>query len=34
MYQVECNVYYIGHVERMRMDVCDLEKTKVILGMP
>ena len=33
IYQVECNVYYKGHVERMRIDVCDLEKTKVILGM-
>jgi len=26
-------VYYKGYVERMRMDVCDLEKTEVILGM-
>jgi len=33
-YQVKCNVYYKGHIERMRMDVCDLGKTKVILGMP
>jgi len=33
-YQVECNVFYKGHVERMRMDVCDLGKTEVILGMP
>jgi len=33
MYQVECNVYYKGHVERMRMDVCDLGKTEVILGI-
>ena len=33
-YQVEANVYYKGHVERMRMDVCDLGKTEVILGMP
>jgi len=33
-YQVEVNMYYKGHVERMRMDVCDLGKTKVILGMP
>ena len=33
-YQVECNVFYKGHVERMRMDVCDLEKTEVILEMP
>ena len=33
-HQVECNVYYKGHIERMRIDVCDLGKTKVILGMP
>jgi len=33
-YQVEVNVYYKSHVERMRMDVCDLGKTEVILGMP
>jgi len=33
-HQVEANVYYKGHVERMRMDMCDLEKTDVILGMP
>ena len=34
MYQVECNVFYKGHVERMRMDVCDLGKTEVILEIP
>jgi len=33
-HQVECNVFYKGYVERMRMDVCDLGKTEVILGMP
>ena len=27
-------MYYKGHVERMKMDICDLEKTEVILGMP
>jgi len=32
-YQVKTNVYYKGYVERMRMDVCDLGKTKVILGI-
>jgi len=31
---VEVNVYYKNHVERMRMDVCDLERIDVILGMP
>jgi len=34
MYQVECNVYYKGHIERIRIDVCNLGKTEVILGMP
>jgi len=33
-HQVECNVFYKGHVERMRMNVCDLGKTEVILDMP
>ena len=33
-YQVEVNVYYKSYVERMRIDICDLERTEVILGMP
>ena len=33
-HQVEANVYYKGHVERVRMDVYNLGKTEVILGMP
>jgi len=33
-HQVECNVFYKGHMKRMRMDICDLGKTEVILGMP
>ena len=33
-HEIECNVYYKGHVERMRLDVCDLGRTEVILGMP
>jgi len=33
-HEVEVNLYFKGHVERVRMDVCDLEKTEVILGMP
>jgi len=32
-HQVECNVFYKGHMEKMRIDVCNLGKTKVILGM-
>jgi len=34
IYQVECNVYYKGYIERIKMDVCDLKKTEIILGMP
>ena len=33
-HQVETNVYYKDHVERIRMDGCDLGKMEVILGMP
>jgi len=33
-HQVECNIFFKGHVERARMDVCNLGKMKVILGMP
>ena len=32
-HQVEANVYYKGHVERMRIGVCNLEKTDIILGI-
>jgi len=34
IYEVEVNVYYKSHVERMRMDICDLGRTEVLLGMP
>ena len=34
LHEVEVNMYFKGHVERMRMDVCNLGKTEVILGMP
>ena len=33
-YQVEVNMYYKDHVERIRMDVYGLERTDIILGMP
>jgi len=33
-HEVEVNLYFKGHVERVRMDVCNLGKTEVILGMP
>jgi len=32
-HQVEVNMYYKNHIERMKMDMCDLGKTGVILGM-
>ena len=34
IHQVEANIYYKGHVERMRMDMCNLGKTNIILGIP
>jgi len=33
-YQVEYNMFFKGYVERVRMDICNLGKTEVILGMP
>jgi len=33
-HKIECNMYFKGHVERMRLDVCDLGRMEVILGMP
>jgi len=32
-HQVGCNMFFKGHIERVRMDVCNLGKTEVILGM-
>ena len=33
-YQVEVNVYYKSYIKKMRMDVYNLRKTDIILGMP
>ena len=33
-HELEYNVFYRGHHERLRMDVCNLGRTKMILGMP
>ena len=33
-HQVECNMFFKGHVERARIDICNLGKIEVILGMP
>ena len=33
-HKVEVNIFYKGHVERVQMDVYELGKTDIILGMP
>jgi len=33
MHQIKVNVYYKSYIKRMRMDICDLGRTEVILGM-
>ena len=33
-HEIECNVYYNGHQERIKFDVCNLGRTNMILGMP
>ena len=32
-HQVECNMFFKGHIKRVQMDVCNLGKTEVILGI-
>jgi len=32
-YQVEVNMFYKNYIERIKIDMCNLEKTEVILGM-
>jgi len=32
-HEVEVNIFYKGHVKKVQMDVCELGKTDVILGM-
>ena len=34
IHQIEVNIYYKNYIERMRIDVYDLGKTEIILGMP
>ena len=34
MHQVECNMFFKRHIERVRIDMCNLGKMEVILGMP
>jgi len=33
MHEVEVNVYYKSYVERMKIDICNLGRTEVILGI-
>jgi len=33
-HEMKVNLYYRGHIERVRMDVCKLGKTDIILGIP
>ena len=33
-HQVECNMFFKGHIERTRIDMCSLEKMELILDMP
>ena len=33
-HELECNVFYQEHNERLRIDVCDLERIKMILDIP
>jgi len=32
-HQVKVNIYYKGHIERIRIDICNLGKTDIILEM-
>jgi len=33
IHQVECNMFFKGHMKRARMDICNLGKTELILGI-
>jgi len=33
IHQVKCNMFFKGHMERTRIDVCNLGKIELILGM-
>jgi len=34
IYQVEVNIYYKSYVERIRIDIYNLRRTDIILGIP
>ena len=33
-HQVECNIFFKEYVEKVKIDICNLRKTEVILDMP
>ena len=33
MHQVKCNIFFKEHIKRVRIDICNLGKTRVILEM-
>ena len=33
-HQIECNMFFKGHIERAQINVCNLEKTEIILDIP
>jgi len=33
-HQIEYNMFFKGHIKRARIDVYNMDKIKVILGMP
>ena len=34
IYQMEVNMYYKSHIKKMRIDICNLGRTDVILSIP
>ena len=34
MHEIECNLYYKGYIEQVKIDICDLGRIEVILGIP
>jgi len=33
-HKIEVNIFFKGHVERVKIDVCNLRRMEVVLGMP
>jgi len=33
MHEIECNLYYKGYVEQVKINIYNLERTEVILGI-